>query len=71
VLNHNYKVENMNAKKQASVVTQKTIIPKTNKQGIYEALKSGINESVIMVTYGINIHQLAAHKAWLTMWGQW
>lgn len=71
VLNHNYKVENMNVKKKASVVTQKTVIPKTNKQGIYEALKAGINDSAIMSTYNINAHQLAAHKAWLTMWNQW
>ena len=54
-----------------AVVTQKTIIPKTNKQGIYEALKAKISDSAIMSTYSINGHQLAAHKAWLTMWGQW
>lgn len=71
VLNHNYKVENMNAKKQASTVRQKTVIPKTDKQAIYEALKNGVSDCVIMTTHNINAHQLAAHKAWLTMWNQW
>jgi len=71
VLNHNYKVENMNAKKQSSTVRQKTVIPKTDKQAVYEALKNGVSDSVIMTTHNINAHQLAAHKAWLTMWNQW
>jgi len=71
VLNHNYKVENMNAKKQASTVRQKTVIPKTDKQAVYEALKNGVSDCVIMTTHNINAHQLAAHKAWLTMWNQW
>jgi len=44
---------------------------KADKQEIYSDLLSGKSDKEIMDKYSLKTMQLAAHKAWLTMWGKW
>lgn len=42
-----------------------------DKQQIYSDLLSGMSDAAVMDKHSLKTMQLAAHKAWLTMWGKW
>jgi len=42
-----------------------------DKQDIYSDLLSGMSDAAVMDKHSLKTMQLAAHKAWLTMWGKW
>lgn len=44
---------------------------KADKQEIYSDLLSGMSDKEAMDKHSLKTMQLAAHKAWLTMWGKW
>jgi hypothetical protein len=42
-----------------------------DKQDIYSDLLWGMSDKDVMDKHSLKTMQLAAHKAWLTMWGKW
>jgi hypothetical protein len=44
---------------------------KADKKEVYSDLLSGMSDKEAMDKHSLKTMQLAAHKAWLTMWGKW
>jgi hypothetical protein len=44
---------------------------KADKKEIYSDLLSGMSDKEAIDKHSLKTMQLAAHKAWLTMWGKW